>query len=160
MLKNNLIICHIWLYKEEIYTEQDFVLKKSNWIDDLKNVSYLYNENEFLIVLAPLIKENVLSSEELGAIKYIISGKYLKDRLKKEQELRDRQEEEAKQKREEIINNVKSQTKEIANKTFDKINDILKSKPEENLEQRRVCECGQEIKEEFVFCTNCGRRLK
>lgn len=148
------------LYKDEIYSEQDFIVKKNNWIESLKNINFIYNENEFLAALSPLIKENILSSEELEKVKYVVSGEYSKDKLKEEQELRTKEEAEAKQKREEIINNVKSQTKEMANKTFDKINDILKNKPAESSEKNKVCECGQEIKDEFAFCINCGKKLK
>jgi len=148
------------LYKDKIYSEQDFISKKNNWIESLKNINFVYNESKFLATLSPLIKENILSSEELETVKYVVSGEYSKEKFKKEQEIRANEEDAAKQKREELINNVKNQTKEMANKTFDKINDILKSKPVEAPENNTVCECGQVINDEFVFCTNCGKKLK
>lgn len=148
------------LYKDEIYSEQEFILKKNNWIESLKNLNFVYNETEFLEALSPLIKENILSSEEFERVKYVISGEYSKDKLKKEQELKAKEEEDAKQKREEIINNVKNQTKKVANKTFDKINDILTSNPPESSVKIKTCECGAEIKDDYAFCINCGKKLK
>lgn len=83
------------LYKNEIYNEQEYKSKKEKWIESLELINFHNVETDFLNKILPLVKDNVLENRELETIKYIVSGEYVKDKYREEQEQKIKAEEEA-----------------------------------------------------------------
>lgn len=151
------------LFKEGMYTEEEYIDRKERWIESLKSMNFNQRKNEYDILnsIKPYVQNNIIQENEFDKIKYIVTGKYAEDKYKKEQEHQRMLEEEARKKREELINNVKVKTKEISSITIDKINDVIKNNPimEKKNNAYRVCECGHKIEYYYDFCPNCGKKI-
>lgn len=89
------------LYKNEIYDKKDYDSKKNKWIESLKALGSV-NEEDFLNDILPLIKEKALTSEDVDNIKYIISGKYAIDKGKQERERFQKLREQAERERQQV----------------------------------------------------------
>lgn len=97
------------LFSNDVYSISDFNEKKHEWFERLKSRDNV-DESTFLNKLLPLIKENILSQEEVSKVKYIISGNYRLDKIKELEERKRIQEENEKLKRQEVINNAKNRS--------------------------------------------------
>lgn len=120
----------------------------------------------FFNEIISFVYDGIIEEDELKTIKYIVSGKYEEDKYIEEQEKKIRAEEQARKKKEEVINNIKHKTKDISmdvvNKTTNKVNEIktivnsnLNKKVSAN--EQLICECGYEFDVDDTFCTNCGK---
>lgn len=156
------------LYKNEIYSEHEYKSKKEKWIESLKILNFNTIEVDFLNEIIEFVNDGIIENKELELIKYIVSGEYSKDKYIEQQEQKIKAEEQARKKREEVINNIKDTTKEITigtiSKTVNTVNEI-KSIVSTNFNKRVApnnqfaCECGYAVEEEDAFCTNCGKKL-
>lgn len=147
------------LYKNEIYTEQEYKNKKEKWINSLKRLDFSKVETDFLNEILPFVKDNILENNELQTIKYIVSGEYAEDQHKKEYAQRLKAEEEARKKREETINNIKNKTKEVTSTTINKINSIVRNSSN-NTTEELICSCGERLVKDAIYCPNCGKKVR
>ncbi|WP_187115159.1 zinc ribbon domain-containing protein [Clostridium tyrobutyricum] len=103
------------LYKNGIYSEEEYSKRKDEWIESLKGLESV-NEENFLNGILPLIKEYAITYEELDTIKYIISGKYTEDRQEKERKKNEERKRRALQEKEESEKRIRELEREEARK--------------------------------------------
>ncbi len=72
-----------WLLTDGRIDETEFNLRKRKFIEDLKKVIISETPNDFIGELVPLIKEEIITKEDIEKIEYIVSGEYKKDILNK-----------------------------------------------------------------------------
>lgn len=74
------------LYENDIYSEDEFIRKKTEWIENLRTLDFESVETKFLNEMLPFIKNKMLDESEVKKIRYIISGDYYRDKVSRDRE--------------------------------------------------------------------------
>lgn len=155
------------LYSNGIYNEEEYLIKKQNWIDLLKNYNFIKSklEIDFLEKIIPLEQNKAINNDDLEQIKYIVSGKFHIDRDVEIQRRLNKEKEEKRLVKEQKQKDNKAKIITLKNNVIQDFTDKkeqLKSEVQKNIKKSKEnrCSCGRLINEDAKFCRNCGKQLQ